>query len=63
MGRLQHLIYLFLLFLLCRRRAIAKAEDLISATLNILYTKQVKDATQKYIDDLRVIRQNYKSLV
>lgn len=46
-----------------RRRAIAKAEDLISATLNILYTKQVKEATQKYIDDLRVIRQNYKSLV
>lgn len=41
-----------------RRRTIAKTEDLISATLNALYTKQGTNETQQITDELREIRQN-----
>lgn len=43
------------------RRTIAKAEDLISATLNSLYTKQSSNRTKQLTEELRTIRQNFNS--
>jgi len=44
-----------------RRRTVAKTEDLISATLNALYTKQGTNETKEITEELRVIRQNLNS--
>lgn len=46
-----------------RRRTIAKMEDLISATLNALYTKQGTSETEAITEDLRKIRSNINVLV
>lgn len=40
------------------RRTIAKTEDLISATLNALYTKQGTEETKEITEVLRTIRLN-----
>ncbi|CAG9806092.1 unnamed protein product [Chironomus riparius] len=41
-----------------RRRTIAKMEDLISASLNALYTKQGTQETKEITDELRSLRQS-----